>query len=91
MESTELSQVLQLADTIKQGATTLDGYLKTRNHPSPSLAVDRVHVTIPPQEREILAVRDDLLHATRELRNLVLGPLRILMKIGVSSQPTHLQ
>ncbi|KAL8934423.1 MAG: hypothetical protein Q9216_005923 [Gyalolechia sp. 2 TL-2023] len=67
---------------IKQSATTLDRFHVAHDHPSPSLAADGVHVPIPSGETETLAARDAILHATRELRNLVLGPLGILMNIG---------
>ncbi|KAL8936665.1 MAG: hypothetical protein Q9211_004069 [Gyalolechia sp. 1 TL-2023] len=76
------SPLIQLADLIKQSAAILDHFLVTHNHPSPSLAADGVHVPIPPWETDTLTARDAILHATRELRNLVLGPLGILMNIG---------
>ncbi|KAL8728737.1 MAG: hypothetical protein Q9166_005224 [cf. Caloplaca sp. 2 TL-2023] len=43
MGSASPSSLVQLANLIKESATTLDSYVVTHNHPSPSLGVDGVH------------------------------------------------
>ena len=87
MRSTGLSPLAHLADTIKANTLVLDEHLNRHHHPDPSLEVDGICISIASNEKEVLAARDTLLGSVRELRNLVLGPVGILMNIGVSQKP----
>ena len=82
-ESTSLSSLALLADTIKANTVILDDHIARHNHPNPSLGVDGACFSVSSSEKEVLAARATLLSATRELRNLILGPIGILMNIGV--------
>ena len=84
MGSATFSPLVHIADAIKSSTTILDDYLAAHGNSSPSLGVDGTPIYVPPHEMDVLAARDTILSATRELRNLVLGPLGILMNIGVS-------
>lgn len=85
MDTTSISSLIVLADQIKESAIILENYIKKSNQPYPSLGVDGVPFSVPAHERNVLSARDTILSATHELRNLVLGPLGILMNIGVRS------
>ena len=85
MGSTNLSSLTLLADTIKVNATVLDEYIARYHHIYPSLKVDGVSLSIASDDKEVLAARAALLSATRELRDVILGPVGILMNIGVGS------
>ena len=87
MGSRGLSSLVCLADTIKANTLVLDEHLNRHDHLDPSLGVDGVCISIASTEKEVLAARDTLLGAVHELRNLVLGPVGILMNIGVSQTP----
>ncbi|KAL8949573.1 MAG: hypothetical protein Q9222_004332 [Ikaeria aurantiellina] len=82
MNLAHTSSLIELADSIRESAAVLDNFYATHEYPRPSLAAEGIHIPIPSSETETLAARDALLHAARELRNLVLGPLGILMNIG---------
>ncbi|KAL8778382.1 MAG: hypothetical protein Q9213_007437 [Squamulea squamosa] len=84
MGSTRFSSLNQLADTIKASTLILDEHLNRHGHPDPSLGVDGVPISLACNETGALAARDALLTATHDLRNLVLGPVGILMSIGAN-------
>ena len=87
MGSRGFSSLVRLADTIKANALVLDEHLNRHDDPDPPLGVDGTSISIPSTEKEVLAARDTLLGTVHELRNLVLGPVGILMNIGVSQKP----
>lgn len=78
-----LSSISQLADTIKTNTSILDEYLVRHNQREPSFGVDGSSISIPASEKEVLDARSTVLGAARELRNLLLGPIGIIMNIGV--------
>ena len=88
MGSSALSSLVQLADTIKANTLVLDNHLNNHGQPHPSLDVDGACISIASNEKEVLAARDTLLGALNQLRSLVLGPVGILMNIGVSNPST---
>lgn len=79
----DTSSILQLADTIKENASLLHDYLVENDRPNPSLGVDGASLSISHHERDTLNARETLWSATRELQNLILGPIGILFNIGV--------
>ena len=88
MGSAGLSSLGQLADTIKANTLVLDDHLNRQGDPDPSLDVDGACISISSNEKEVLAARDTLLGAVSRLQSLVLGPVGILMNIGVSHMST---
>ncbi len=80
-----LSSISRLADTIKTNTSILDKYLVHHGQREPSFGVDGSSISIPAYEKEVLDARSMVLGAARELRNLILGPVGILMNIGVRS------
>ena len=84
MGSNEVALLTHLADAIKASTLVVEDYLIRHEQPSPSLDVDGSSLSIPVGEKNVLVARDTILSATRELRNLVSGPVGILMNIGVS-------
>lgn len=77
------SSMTELADTIRESTKILNDYLVFRNCPTPSLCVDGAPISIERDKQDILNAKATLLNATRELQNLIVGPLGILMNIGV--------
>lgn len=84
MGSSALLSLVQLADAIKANTLVLDNHLNHHGQPDPSLDVDGAGISIASNEKEVLAARDTLLGALNQLRDLVLGPVGIIMNIGVS-------
>ena len=83
MNTGEVSSLIRLVDVIKTNVLVLDEHLCRQGHSNLSLGVNGVPISIASHEKEILAARDKILSTTRELQNLILGPVGILMNIGV--------
>ncbi|KAJ5786870.1 uncharacterized protein N7503_012082 [Penicillium pulvis] len=65
----------ELAKSILEDAQTLDSFLSSHNLPQPSFAADGVKdFPVSTEHADIHAIRHRLIDATKELRDLVVGP-----------------
>lgn len=65
----------ELAKSILEDAQTLDSFLSSHNLPQPSFAADGVKdFPVGTEHADIHAIRHRLIDATKELRDLVVGP-----------------
>lgn len=67
--------MLELAQTISDRTAKIDQLLKSKKLPQPSFAADAPSPDfIPDDEPELRKLRDELLIASKQIHDLVLGP-----------------
>lgn len=78
------SQLIVLSNTISEGTAIVNEYFLSHNLPMPSFDVSGPpRVVIPSHEKRVAAAYAEVLRATIELHNLLLGPTAILMSSSV--------
>ncbi|PQE24943.1 Sterigmatocystin 8-O-methyltransferase protein [Rutstroemia sp. NJR-2017a WRK4] len=80
---TSPNNIVTLATTISKTTATINAYLTAHGLPIPSFDVSGPsRFSIPPEEKEVVKAHAELLRATMELHNLMLGPTAMLMGIS---------
>ena len=65
----------ELAKSILEDAQTIDSFLSSHNLPQPSFAADGVKdFPVGTDHADVHAIRHRLIDATKELRDLIIGP-----------------
>jgi hypothetical protein len=81
---TSPNNIVTLATTISETTTTINAYFTSHGLPIPSFDVSGPsRISIPPEEKEVAKAYAELLCATMELHNLMLGPTAMLMGTSV--------
>lgn len=69
------NRITELSGAIAENSKVITDYLAARNLPAPSFDVDGLtELAISPADPEAFAARSNLIAATKELHDLVLGP-----------------
>lgn len=70
-----LPSLTQLAKSILEDAQTIDNFLSSNNLPRPSFAAESLKdFPVSTEHADIHTIRHRLIDATKELRDLVIGP-----------------
>ncbi|KAF2027953.1 S-adenosyl-L-methionine-dependent methyltransferase [Setomelanomma holmii] len=81
------TRIVELAQAIAADTALVDAYFQANNIPTPSFDIDGpARVAIPPHEKNVAAAHVRVLGATKELHNLILGPMNMLMGMNVTDQ-----
>lgn len=79
------TRITELANLIATKTAIVNEHFVLHGIPTPSFDIHGPpQVVIPPALKEIAAAHADVLAATRELHNLMLGPTAMLMATNVS-------
>lgn len=76
-------RITELSSSIAENSRVIIGYLTSKNLPAPSYDVDGLtELSISPADKEAFAARSNLIAATKELHDIVLGPKEVLRHLA---------
>jgi hypothetical protein len=82
-------RIVELANVIQTSVDKIDGYLISKDLPTPSFAADNPPRLLFGNGPEIDNARQSVVDATDELQALMMGPTGILSSLFVRSPPTR--
>ena len=76
-----LTRITQLAQRIAAKTAIVNDYFELHGFPTPSFDIHGPQrIAIPPQVTEVASAHGEVLEATKELYDLMLGPSSVLME-----------
>ncbi len=76
--------ITHLAAAILRNTQIVHDFFTAKNMPLPSFDVNGpMAITVPPEEKEVTAARKQLLADTQALHDLMMGPMELLIGLGV--------
>ena len=84
------NRITELSGSIAENSRIVTDYLASKNLPAPSFDVDGLtELSISPVDKEAFAARSNLIAATKELHDLVLGPKEALRHLSWDVHMKH--